>query len=252
MQLMGAKDIRWWRIQIVGLLTRRAVDRALSHKLPATAASLMDAGEVKVYPDDSLERLQEVMTESGWGQVPVVSREDGHVIGIVTRTDLLKILTRGPRFPTHQNLASKLEATLSPARLALLKAVADLASQRRDALYIVGGFVRDMLLERPSLDVDLVVEGDAIELTRALAEKYGGRFTSHSRFGTAKWQIAEVRPALLNALNPESPPTSSGKHSLGKSLPMRADDLPEFLDLITARRVLLHPTALPTVEQWQY
>jgi tRNA nucleotidyltransferase (CCA-adding enzyme) len=42
------------------------------------------------------------------------------------------------------------------------------------ALYIVGGFVRDLLLEKPSLDFDLVVEGDAILLARSLKEKYGG------------------------------------------------------------------------------
>ena len=77
--------------KVVGLLTRRAVDRALAHKLNLTAASLMDAGEVTVLPEDSLQYLQARMTDSGWGQVPVVD-EAGEVIGIVTRTDLLKTL----------------------------------------------------------------------------------------------------------------------------------------------------------------
>jgi tRNA nucleotidyltransferase (CCA-adding enzyme) len=233
--------------KVVGLLTRRAVDRALSHRLPAIVASLMDAGEVTVYPDDSLERLQQVMTESGWGQIPVVSRGDRQIIGIVTRTDLLKTLTRGPRSTTYQNLAGKLETTLSPARLALLQAVADLAYQRRDALYIVGGFVRDMLLDRPSLDVDLVVEGDAIELARALAEKYGGRITSHTRFGTAKWHIAEVHPKLIKTLGVKSLKSYPEKNNSGLR---QVADLPEFLDLITARREFYtHPTALPIVER---
>jgi tRNA nucleotidyltransferase (CCA-adding enzyme) len=235
--------------KVIGLLTRRAVDRATSHQMHVTATSLMDAGEVTVYPDDPLERLQEVMTESGWGQVPVVSRETGQVIGIVTRTDLLKTLTRGARLPSFQNLAGRLETTLSPARLALLKAVADLANQRRDALYIVGGFVRDMLLDRPSLDVDLVVEGDAIELARTLAEKYGGRTTSHARFGTAKWHIHEIRPALIEFLSLDPQLDPNGKRVAGRNR-MQAADLPEFLDLITARREFYtHPTALPTVER---
>ena len=54
-------------------------------------------------------------------------------------------------------------------------------------IYIVGGFVRDLLLGRPSLDFDLVVEGDAIKLADSLASKYGGKATIHQKFGTAKW-----------------------------------------------------------------
>ena len=37
-----------------------------------------------------------------------------------------------------------------------------------------------------------MVEGDAIALAQALAEQYGGRVTSHSRFGTAKWHIHKL------------------------------------------------------------
>jgi tRNA nucleotidyltransferase (CCA-adding enzyme) len=175
------------RHNILGLLTRRAVDRALSHKLNLTAADLMNAGQVWVHPEDSIEHLQGIMTDTGWGQVPVINPETNQIIGIVTRTDLLKTLTRQPEFSRPQNLANRLEIALPPARLTLLKAVAQVAYNERAALYIVGGFVRDLLLDRPSLDLDLVVEGDAIQLAKALAKEYGGRVTSHSRFGTSKW-----------------------------------------------------------------
>jgi tRNA nucleotidyltransferase (CCA-adding enzyme) len=232
------------RHRILGLLTRRAVDRALSHNLRTTAGSLMDAGQVSVTPEDSIEHLQHVMTESGWGQVPVVA-ENGLVVGIVTRTDLLKTLTRQVQPPGWQNLSSRLETALPPARLALLKTVARLAHEQQAALYIVGGFVRDLLLERPSLDFDLVVEGDAIRLARALARKFGGRVTSHARFGTAKWHIAEIRVQLAEALGfPMSPDAQDA--------PLRsaALDLPNSLDLISARtEFYTYPTALPTVER---
>jgi tRNA nucleotidyltransferase (CCA-adding enzyme) len=51
-----------------------------------------------------------------------------------------------------------------------------------EPVYLVGGAVRDLLLERPRADVDLVVEGDAA----ALAERLGGAGVAHERFGTAK------------------------------------------------------------------
>jgi len=232
--------------QVIGLLTRRAVDRALAHKLNLSAARLMEAGQVTIHPEDSIEKLQRLMTDTGWGQVPVVSPQDGRIIGIVTRTDLLKTLAGEPRLPGRQNLAGRLEKALPPARLTLLKEVARLAHEQKDALFIVGGFVRDLLLERPSQDFDLVVEGDAIQLARALAKQYGGRVTSHTRFGTAKWLIAAIRADLLARLG-----QYQVTHRSGEDLPtLQPEDLPESLDLISARtEFYTHPTALPTVER---
>ncbi len=236
--------------QIQGLLTRRDVDRALSHKLNLTAASLMNAGQVSVNPSDSIEDLQRLMTDSGWGQVPVVNPDSGKVIGIVTRTDLLKILTRQPEFPRSQNLANRLEKALLPARLSLLKTIADIAHDQMAALYIVGGFVRDLLLDKPSQDYDLVVEGDAIRLAQALAAEYGGRVTSHSRFGTSKWHIAEIRPQLLKILASDFDDAPDNSNQLDPAAFASPEDLPESFDLITARREFYnYPTALPTVER---
>lgn len=54
-----------------------------------------------------------------------------------------------------------------------------------DPVYLVGGAVRDLLLGRGRVDIDLVVEGDAA----ALAERLGAEVTSHERFGTAKVRL---------------------------------------------------------------
>lgn len=53
-------------------------------------------------------------------------------------------------------------------------------------LYLVGGVVRDLVLERPNQDLDLVAEGDAIKLAGELAGIVNGRVIAHSRFNTAK------------------------------------------------------------------
>ncbi len=108
------------------------------------------------------------MTDTGWGQVPVVV--DDEIIGIVTRTDLLNTLAPKQAATGRKNLTDQLEASLPPARLALLRAVAKAAQTQQAALYVVGGFVRDLLLGRPSLDYDLVVEGDAIALGRGAGQ----------------------------------------------------------------------------------
>ncbi len=223
--------------KLVGLLTRRAVDRAIAHKLNLTAYSLMEAGEHIVYSEDSIERLQNVMTETGWGQIPVVNSNTGEIIGIVTRTDLLKTLTPQPRILSKRNLSERLEKVLPEGQLALLREAASAAFDQQAALFIVGGFVRDLLLDRPSLDFDLVVEGDAIKLARTLANKHGGRVTSHSRFGTAKWHLPEIWLSKLSHL---------GKTASRNN----ASDQLKSLDLVSARtEFYTYPTALPTVQR---
>lgn len=228
--------------KLIGLLNRREVDRAMAHKLPRTAASLMEAGEVTVQPDDSIDHLRQVMTETGWGQIPVIQPETGAILGIVTRTDLLKTLAPEPRLPGHLNLADQLEASIPSTHLALLKSVAGVAHGLHLPVYIVGGFVRDLILNRPSLDFDIVVEGDAISLARALVQRYGGRLTSHGRFGTAKWFLREARI--------EYPPSNLKNVVAGSKFNYPAGPNLEFLDLISARtEFYTHPTALPTVER---
>jgi tRNA nucleotidyltransferase (CCA-adding enzyme) len=218
--------------KVIGLLTRRAVDRAMAHNLHRTANSLMDAGQHTITPDDSIEQLQRLMTDSGWGQVPVVEPASGEVIGIVTRTDLLKILAPKPRLPGAQNLAERLDNFLPESHQRLLKAIAQMAHEKHSALYIVGGFVRDLLLSRPVLDYDLVVEGDAIQLASALARRYGGRVTSHARFGTAKWHLDQ---SIFNDLMAEINGTRQALRTV---------------DLVSARtEFYTYPSALPTVER---
>jgi tRNA nucleotidyltransferase (CCA-adding enzyme) len=106
--------------------------------------------------------------------------------------------------------------------LDMLLQARDTANKKGYSLYVVGGFVRDLLLGMPTLDLDLVVEGDAIVLAKELAKQLKARVRSHGRFGTAK--------VILGG-------------TAGTSLP-------PSLDFVTARTEFYqHPTALPEVER---
>ena len=119
------------------------------------------------------------------------------------------------------DLKSQLETTLPSDQLRVLHLVAEEAAQIRLPLYIIGGSVRDLLLDSVIKDLDLTVEGDAILLGRALAKRHGGRVTVHMKFGTAKW-------------------------FLPKDLQTQASNT---LDLISARSESYEqPAALPTVK----
>lgn len=209
--------------QVVGTLTRREIDKALHHRLGGAAIRLyMRKGDISVSPEDSVTRLQQVMMEHGLGQVPVV--KDGEVIGIVTRTDLIKLWSTPPlKRPRAAEMAQLIEQALPAPLLEVIRLAGQMASQMGYSLYFVGGFVRDLLLGTPTLDIDLVVEGDAIKLARHLARQIGGRVRSHARFGTAKIIFDEGQSRQL-------------------AVPS--------IDFATARMEFYeHPTALPQVER---
>lgn len=210
--------------QLIGLLTRRAVDRAKRHKLNLKVSTLMEPGDFTVEPKDTIQKIQSVMTESGWGQIPVLDPVSKRIIGIVTRTDLIKIL--GGKKQAIQNvkrIENKLKEQLSTHAHELLLSIARVGHELQLPVYLVGGFVRDLLLGVPSSDFDVVVEGDAIRLGERLVSQFGGELKTHKRFGTGRW--------TLQGTNFDDP------------------SLPEFIDLISARQEFYEkPSALPSVE----
>ena len=87
-----------------------------------------------------------------------------------------------------------------PAALTgLMRAAGELVRTRGQSLYLVGGVVRDLLLGRTNLDIDLVVEGDAVALAQELALSRGARITVHRHFGTAKLQWDDLSVDLATA-----------------------------------------------------
>lgn len=215
--------------KVVGLLSLREADRALEHELDdVRVGDLMRAGTITLTPHDSVMRLEQLMVETGWGQIPV--EINGQVGGIVTRTDLIKHWAQ-----THPS-SSPSQSTLPPERLRtllgedvekLVLSLADHAQDENKNLYLVGGVVRDLLLMQANNDIDFVVEGDAIAFAKSIQKGIGGRLHMHEPFGTAKWQ-------------PDA--------RITKTLGIDLSKLPDHIDFATARNEFYtHPTALPTV-----
>jgi len=61
----------------------------------------------------------------------------------------------------------------------------DIASRMNLRIYLVGGFVRDLILGAKNLDLDIVVEGSGIKFAEKLALELKAKLTRHRRFGTA-------------------------------------------------------------------
>ena len=86
----------------------------------------------------------------------------------------------------------------------LLSNIAAQAASLGMPCYAVGGFVRDLLLGKPVNDLDIVVEGDAIQLGKKLVEIHGGELTQHFKFHTAIWRLPEtfnLQPSTLDLIS---------------------------------------------------
>ena len=169
--------------QLVGAVSREDLDKAIAHGLShAPVKGIMSSRVATVAAAAPLAEVQEALAESPDGRVAVL--EDGAVVGVVTRSDLLRALGERPEVEVEPgaSLAGELSALTELAPV--FEAVAA-ASEPYDGVYLVGGTVRDILLGEPNFDVDIAVEGDAIGLARSVADALGGRVRAHSKFGTA-------------------------------------------------------------------
>ncbi|MBC7294131.1 MAG: CBS domain-containing protein, partial [Thermoleophilia bacterium] len=196
-------------------------------------------------PSTTVDELRRMMVEESIGRVPVVTDEayeraksEGSVpvsavVGIVTRTDVLAAYQgrwerdagagAGPQVYTLETLGEH------PFFGRLFRACAAL-SEDFAGVYLVGGFVRDLLLEEPNVDVDIAVEGDGIEFARRLAAELGGRVRAHHKFKTA---VVVLPASALGALPPN----------------LRSASEPFHVDVATTRTEFYdYPAALPRVE----
>ncbi len=178
---------------LVGLVTRKDVDKALRHGLAhAPVTGFMTRDIVTVGPAVDVSELEQLMAARGIGRLPVV--EAGHMVGIVTRKDVLRAehgdgyLVAGLQgiHPAARSRFTENVGRLLPEKVSeTLEALGRLAGERGERAHAVGGFVRDMLLGRPNLDVDVVVEGDGVAFAQAFGELHGVPVKIHRRFGTA-------------------------------------------------------------------
>ncbi len=97
------------------------------------------------------------------------------------------------------NLADRLEEQLPADLNEFIEKAGIITHERQQRLYLVGGAVRDLLLERPNLDLDLVVEGDAIKLAGEIAPVFTAEVTSHPRFGTVSLHWGRRRADIASA-----------------------------------------------------
>ena len=79
--------------------------------------------------------------------------------------------------------------------------ISEVADEQGVECYVVGGYVRDLFLERPSQDIDVVTVGSGIALAKALAGRLGrgARLSVFSNFGTAQVKFRGMEVEFVGA-----------------------------------------------------
>jgi tRNA nucleotidyltransferase (CCA-adding enzyme) len=185
--------------EVIGIITRQVVEKAIYHGLGGEKVEeYMSDDFDTVAPGDGIERVQEFIIGKNQRLIPVVS--EGQIKGIITRTGFLRFLhdvrdvvhpDPGEDIPAEgalarRKLVHKLMQELLPARVFDLLVGAGAVAERLGMMaYVVGGFVRDLVMRNHNLDVDIVIEGDGIAFADAFSQEYPCRVRPHHKFGTA-------------------------------------------------------------------
>ncbi len=186
-----------WTSQI----NRQELDAAQRHGLGERPVREV-AGEAPgwVSPDLDLISVRDVMLR-GRGRIWLVG-ENGRAEGLLTRTTVLRASlepTLAPKrgLPQASLIRGLIRQGLGPL-WPIIEETGKIAVSASFGLHMVGGAVRDLLLERPAHDVDLVVDGPggAPAFAACLAAKLGGTVLSHPAFLTAKWTPPNGQPAI--------------------------------------------------------
>ncbi len=181
-----------------GIITRQIIEKAAHHHLEHLPVSDYMTTEVKSLPlDATLADIQELIIEHHQRLIPIV--EDRTIIGIITRTDLLNRLVNDPAhlpkdllhesehpsLERERNVNTQIVECLDREMIQLIQTIGEVAETMKYNAFAVGGFVRDLLLKKQNLDLDIVIEGDGILYAKRLAVHLGGRYRTHERFKTA-------------------------------------------------------------------
>ncbi|MFB6343360.1 CCA tRNA nucleotidyltransferase [Saccharicrinis sp. FJH62] len=83
----------------------------------------------------------------------------------------------------------------------VFKVISDISEEENVRCFVIGGYVRDIILERPSKDIDVVVLGDGIRIAEQCAKRLGQNVSVHvfKNFGTAQIKLNNLEIEFVGA-----------------------------------------------------
>ena len=174
---------------LAGTFDVQTSQRAVTHELSDVCVEeYMQQRVQTITPEADMNEVASIIINNHQRMVPVI--ENNEVVGIMTRTDLVNLFAdisatdnrKGAKYyHVEKMLRDRLPAWINE----VFKIAGEVARKLHLAVYVVGGFVRDLLLIVPNQDIDLVVEGNGDHFAEELALALNGRVSKHEKFLTA-------------------------------------------------------------------
>ena len=183
-----------------GIISRQVVEKAKYHNIvDIPVKEFMNTDFLEVKEEAPVSEIEEKIIENRQRILPVRNSK-GELTGVLTRTDLLHHIVsnfrEGPFIsdsklhslsPGTRNISNILRERLPKNIVSLLRHIGKTADKLNINAYVVGGFVRDVLLyiKKNEFDIDIVVEGNGIDFANHLAASLNARISPHEKFKTA-------------------------------------------------------------------
>jgi tRNA nucleotidyltransferase (CCA-adding enzyme) len=190
--------------KLVGIITRQEIYKAKHHHYEnETVDVYMSEDIIGVNPETPILEIQELMIKYDVGRVLILSDNGGNgkLEGIVTRTDLIRSLhgEEALRKETYslfekdreyyqysrEKIKFMIYQYFDKEILSTLLQIGKMGDRFGYSVFMVGGIVRDLFLGIPNLDLDIVIEEDAIKFAHFFCQQENGKIKTHQKFKTA-------------------------------------------------------------------
>ncbi|WP_293445834.1 CBS domain-containing protein [Persephonella sp.] len=214
--------------KFLGIALSRVLKESLRHGIKDVKIENFIIDSIITFePSTKLSEAEKTITASSQEYFPVL--ENGKPVGVINRTYIIKILhgqvfdsekdifiSRERIKPKFLNFEKNLRKYLPDHIITHLEEIGKLSKKLGYNTYLVGGIVRDIVMSKKSLDIDLIVEGDAVKLSKEYAKLKNIPVHTFEEFMTAQLTL----------------------------------ETGEKIDLATARKeTYTHPGAYPKVEK---
>lgn len=184
--------------QTIGIISRKDIFNGIKHGLENDSINNIMQTEFEIVrPDTLFYEAEAIMVYQNQKLLPVETNRG--LIGIVTKTDILRLMHEDIILQSKyaeskrkelgilksRNISSKMQEKLDKNILNILQDIGNTAETMHYQAYIVGGFVRDLLMEKPNYDIDIVIEGDGAKFAVNYAKKNNAKVFVHKKFKTA-------------------------------------------------------------------
>ena len=177
----------------VGIVSKKSLLKIAKVFPESPLREFMNSDFKSLSPDDPIWEAEDIVLKYGQKLIPVVDK--GNLVGVVTRFDILQHLRRD----TLEFKAFKKSVSIPEKIKDVAREIGNIANRYGYKAYLVGGVVRDILLGRDIWDIDVVVEGNAIEVAENFAESKGVKSHSFKEFGTAHLKVDSIKIEFATA-----------------------------------------------------